>query len=117
MKCSRLVDVYDAFFTHDFDKHFKKFAKRDPILEKRVREKIKEMQNSDPLRNSIELQGDFKGKRRVRIGEHRLIYEACCDCRGKGYEKFNRCVECKSRTDDSIVYFDILHRSSYEYDT
>lgn len=78
--------------------------------------KIKDMRN-DPLRNSIELVGDFKGKHRVRVGDYRLIYEPCNDCRKKEYEKFNNCSECDSMPSNAIVYFDVLQRSSHEYDT
>lgn len=72
---------------------------------------------NDPLRNSIELGGDFKGKHRVRVGDYRLIYEPCDDCRKKGYEENNKCFGCDSMPSNAIVYFDVLHRSSHEYDT
>ena len=71
--------------------------------------KVEEMRN-DPIRNSIELNYDLKGKRRVRIGDYRLIYAVCLDCRQKGYTKFNQCYDCKSHNDNSIVYFDVIHR-------
>jgi len=40
----------------------------------------------DPFRNSVELTYDLKGKRRVKVGDHRLVYAVCEECGKKGYE-------------------------------
>jgi len=108
--------LYVAYFSDDFKKHLNKLTKRDTLLKKRILEKIEEMKNN-PLRNSTELSGDFKGKHRIRVGDYRLIYAPCDDCRKKNYEKFNNCFGCDSRQSNSIVYFDVLHRSSHGYDS
>ena len=65
-------------------------------------------------RNSEELTAAFKGKRRMYIGKagYRLIYSVCKECRGKGYGKNNSCLDCNSKDDDAVVFFDIIHRSN-----
>jgi len=71
--------------------------------------KIEDMKQ-DPYRNSIELIYELKGKRRVRIGDYRLIYAVCEECRKRGYIQFNQCYNCESKEDNSIIFFDIIHR-------
>jgi len=104
--------MLNAFFTKDFQKHLKKFSKRSALLKERVREKMEGLMD-DPLRNSEELTGDFKGKRRIYVGKSgfRVIYSVCNECREKNYERFNSCFDCKDRDNNSIVFFDIIRRS------
>lgn len=105
-KCSSL---YVSYFSDDFKKHLKKLTKRDSNLKQRILKKVEEMQN-DPFRNSKEYIADLKGKRKMRVGDYRLIYAVCKDCRAKEYEKINNCHKCESKKEDSIVYFDVIHR-------
>lgn len=71
---------------------------------------IEEMREN-PFRNSIELDYELKGKRRIKVGDYRLIYAVCSDCRKKGYEKINQCYDCKLKGEDAMVFFDVFHRS------
>ena len=82
------------------------------IAKERILSNIEEMMN-DPFRNSEELTGKFKGKRRVYVGRagYRLIYSICEECRAKDYESFNLCFDCQKRDNNSIVFFDVSHRS------
>jgi len=102
--------LYVPFFSDDFKKHLDKLTRKDNVLKKRIMNEVEEMKN-DPYRNSIELDYDLKGKRRVKVGDYRLIYAVCEDCRKKGFTRFNQCYECKSHGDDSLIYFDLIHRS------
>ena len=101
--------MYVPYFSDDFEKHLKKLTKRDNNLKKRILGKVEEMKN-DPYRNSKEYIADLKGKRKMRVGAYRLVYAVCEDCRAKGYEVLNQCFECESKKDNSIVYFDVIHR-------
>ena len=105
--------MYTPFFSQDFQKHFAKLVKKDVLLKQRVESKIKDMMD-DPCRNSEELTAAFKGKRRMYIGKagYRLIYSVCKECRGKGYDKINSCLDCNGKDDDAVVFFDIIHRSN-----
>jgi mRNA-degrading endonuclease RelE of RelBE toxin-antitoxin system len=95
--------------TDVFGKHFYKLSKKDNTLKKRVEAEIEEMK-LDPYRNSTELLGEFKGKRRVRIGSHRLVFAVCEECRKKKNDVINACYGCKDKKDNSVVYFDLVHR-------
>jgi mRNA-degrading endonuclease RelE of RelBE toxin-antitoxin system len=101
--------LFTPHFTDVFAKNFKKLAKKDGALRKRVEAEIEEMKN-DPYRNSRELIGEFLGKRRVRIGSHRLIYAICEECRKKKHDLVLACYGCKEKDDNSIIYFDLVHR-------
>lgn len=107
--------MYKAFFSQDFKKHFEKLVRRDSDLKQRVLAKINDV-IEDPFRNSLELTAAFKGKRRVYLGRagYRLIYSVCKECTGK--RCVNPCLDCDSKDDDAVVFFDILPRS-VAYDT
>jgi mRNA-degrading endonuclease RelE of RelBE toxin-antitoxin system len=102
--------LYVPFFSDDFNKNFRKLTKKDNNLKNRIMQQVEEMK-IDPFRNSIELEYDLKGKRRIRVGDYRLIYAVCDDCRKKGYDRLNQCYECGSKGNDAMVFFDIIHRS------
>lgn len=102
--------MYVPFFSEDFKKHLEKLTKRDNILENRITNQIEDMK-TDPFRNSIELTHELKGKRRVKVGDYRLVYAVCEECRKKGYENFNGCYDCESKPVNSIIFFDVFHRS------
>ena len=104
--------MFEVYFTQDFRKHLEKLTKRDLTLKERILLKIEDMMN-DPLRNSEELVGAFKGKRRMYVGKagHRLIYAVCKECREKNYKSFNSCLDCGSKDDSTVVFFDVIRRS------
>jgi addiction module RelE/StbE family toxin len=78
--------LYIPFFSEVFKKHLEKLTKRDIALRNRIINQIEEMK-IDPFRNSIELTYELKGKRRVKVGDYRLVYAVCEECRKKGIRK------------------------------
>jgi len=104
--------MHKAYFTQDFRKHLEKLTRRDSVLKERIASKIDDMMN-DPIRNSEELVGAFKGKRRAYVGKagHRLIFGVCKECREKNYQDFNSCFECASKDISAVIFFDVIHRS------
>lgn len=62
-------------------------------------------------RNPIEYVADLKGKWKMRVGNYRMVYAYCEDCIAKGYDRLNQCYDCDSKNDNSIVFFDVFHRS------
>jgi len=102
--------LYDAYFTDDFDKHFKKLTKKDGQLKNRLKTRIEEMKLEKPI-NPLEYTADLKGMWKMIVGDYRMLYAYCEDCRAKGYERFNQCFQCKEKDDSAIVYFDVIHRS------
>lgn len=102
--------MYDAYFSDDFNEHFKKLTKKDAALRERLKEKIEEMKLEKP-RNSIEYIADLKGKWKMRVGDYRMLYAYCEDCKLKRYERLNQCHDCQAKDNNAIVFFDVFHRS------
>jgi mRNA-degrading endonuclease RelE of RelBE toxin-antitoxin system len=102
--------LYVPHFTEYFDKHFRKLTKKDNNLRQKILAEIDEMKK-EPPRHPIEYLYDLKGKWKMKLGDYRLLYAYCKDCRTKSYERLNRCVGCDSKDDNAIVYFDVIHRS------
>ena len=102
--------MYDAFFSDDFVDHFKKLTKKDETLKERLQSRIEEMKTEKP-RNPIEYVADLKGKWKMRVGDYRMIYAYCEDCKQKRHERLNQCLDCSAKNDNVIVFFDVLHRS------
>lgn len=102
--------LYDAHFSDDFDEHFRKLTKKDDSLKQRLKNKIEEMKVEKP-KNPVEYIADLKGKWKERVGNYRMPYAYCEDCRQKGYERLNQCLDCHVKNKNSIVFFDVFHRS------
>jgi mRNA-degrading endonuclease RelE of RelBE toxin-antitoxin system len=102
--------LYIAKFSDDFNEHFKKLTKKDGVLKERLKSKIEEMKAEKPI-DAIEYIGDLKGKWKVRVGDYRMPYAYCEDCKLKHYERFNECFGCDSKSSNTVVFFDAFHRS------
>ena len=102
--------MYDAYFSDDFADHFRKLTKKDGNLKERLQSKIEEMKTEKP-RNPLEFVADLKGKWKIRVGDYRILYAYCEDCQQKGYERLNQCLDCGAKSDNSVVFFDVFHRS------
>jgi mRNA-degrading endonuclease RelE of RelBE toxin-antitoxin system len=102
--------LYEANFSDDFREHFRKLTKKDGGLRERLLTKIEEMKAEKP-RNPVEYTADLKGKWKMRVGDYRMPYAFCEDCQQKGYERLNQCYDCKSKNNNTIVFFDVFHRS------
>lgn len=63
-------------------------------------------------RKPTEYLGDLKGKWKMKVGDYRLLYAYCRDCKVKHYEEFNQCFNCKSKNNNSVVYFDVIYRGA-----
>jgi len=96
---------YEPVYTKSFQKKTKKL-KNSPDLEKAVTKTLE-----DPYYNSIFLQGNkFKGKRRKRFQDFRMIYVVCEECRKLNHCKVNDCIgdpTCKEKT---VKFINFEHR-------
>jgi len=106
--------LFTSVVSDHFKKHFDKLTKKDNMLKKRLTDKIKEMCIAKP-EGQTELVGILKGKYRIRVGDYRLIYAYCEDCKKHNYQIYNKCYECSTKSDDTLVLFDVIHRSN-DYD-
>jgi mRNA-degrading endonuclease RelE of RelBE toxin-antitoxin system len=103
--------LFTVFFSDDFKKHFEKLTKKDVSLKNRLRECIDEMAVKKPY-SQIGYSGDLNGKWKMRVGDYRLIYVYCEDCRRCCHQVFNDCYRCCDRSGDVLIFFDVIHRSN-----
>lgn len=99
----RYSDPYKLAYQPHFKRALKKFSKKYPELTRRAEKAIKELA-LDPYRKSKSLEGELRGKRKMRVGDCRIIFSICEECRKLGYVRINRCIDCESQTDDTIKF-------------
>jgi mRNA-degrading endonuclease RelE of RelBE toxin-antitoxin system len=103
--------LFTPFFGDDFKKHLDKLTKKDGNLKKRLLERINEMSAEKPL-SQIGYIGELKGKWKMRVGDYRLIYAYCDDCKKHKHQFLNSCYGCGAKEDNALIFFDVIHRSN-----
>jgi len=102
--------LYESYFTDDFRKNFKKLTKKDGKLKEHLKSRIEELKAEKP-QNLVQYIADLKGKWKMRVGNYRVPFAYCEDCRDNNYEHLNQCMDCDSKNNNAIVFFDVFHRS------
>jgi len=101
------MDSYVIFKTENFEK---RLGKIDNVNQERI---LKDIQNKlvvNPVHNTKFLQGSmFKGKRSFRVGDYRVIFTICGECKKLGHNRHNGC-EGKNHPDNQIILWDVEHR-------
>lgn len=103
--------MFTAFFTDAFKKHLEKLTKKDALLKSRLLEQVNELTTEHPF-SQIGYVGDLQGKWKMRVNDYRLIYAYCMDCKKYNYHNLNNCYQCNLKDDNSIIFFDVIHRSN-----
>jgi mRNA-degrading endonuclease RelE of RelBE toxin-antitoxin system len=106
--------LFIPFFGDDFKKHLDKLTKKDGTLKNRLLERIGEMSKEQP-QSQIGYVGELKGKWKMRVGDYRLIYAYCQDCKKHKHQNHNMCYGCSTKADNALIFFDVIHRSN-DYD-
>lgn len=103
--------MFTSFFTDKFREQLKKLTKKDENLKQRLLKQIKEMEISQPY-SQESLTGDFLGKWKMRVGNYRLLYVYCIDCKKHKHQSRNDCFNCGEKGDDALIFFEVFHRSN-----
>jgi len=104
--------LFVQFFTDDFKEQLRKLVKKDKILEKRLLTQIQDMAKERPV-NQQSLSGALRGKWKMRVGDYRMLYVYCVDCKKCGHQIYNRCVDCETNNGDDVLrFFEVFHRSN-----
>lgn len=102
--------MFVQFRSELFVKNFNKLTKKDTLLKKRLEALITEMVQSHPSDHCC-LVGEYKGKWRTRLGDYRIVYAYCKECRANSFVRHNLCYDCGNRDDDALMLFDVVLRS------
>lgn len=107
---SKSSQGYSKIFTRTFDKQLQKI--RDPIRVKRINEKVDEIVEN-PYRNIDYGVGIYRGKRKERTGDDRIIFTICEQCRREGHRIYNSCENCSETPDSMITFWEIVEGHKY----
>jgi hypothetical protein len=72
-------------------------------LRKQVLDKIENLKN-DPYHNTKFMKGQHKYRRKARLNDaDRLAFVICEECRELGHARYNRCSDCATTPENTIV--------------
>jgi len=91
-------------FRRPFYKTLKNLSGENQRRIKQAVDEILEM----PQRNSKFAQHQWRGKRERRIGDLRIMYSYCKECRQNGHTTYNNCLDCEDTPDDTGTFYDII---------
>lgn len=95
--------VYEIYLTSKFGKSIKKM---DAHTKQRIEKSINDLSN-DPYRKSEYLRGKLKGRRKHRMGDLRIVFAICEECRELGHHTINNCIDCDDLPKNGLKIFDI----------
>jgi len=91
------------------DRFRESVSKLDKAIRARVDEAISKDITADPYASDL-LKHFLKGKREYRVGDYRVVFAICEECRAQKFEQFNGCKDCHNRGRNDIILFDVGHR-------
>lgn len=104
--------LYDAKYSTVFENQIHDLERKDKIRAKRIREEIEEIR-ADPFRRIDFGKGRYRGKRKRRVGDDRLIFAVCKQCREAGHRAMNGCSMCDELKDETVFFFTIIEGHKY----
>lgn len=104
--------TYNDKYTPLFEKQFKKLQKKSPVRAKRIKDTIQEILRS-PYQNIDFGKGLWRGKRKYRVGDDRITFVVCKQCRDLGHEAFNQCNNCDDTPDETVIFVSIIEGHKY----
>ena len=105
--------MYEARFTKQFEKIINSTKKKDITRVRAVKAGVDKILEHPEL-NDGPLKGPLAGKRKLRVGDFRIVFAMCAECRETGHIHMNDCEFCCEASDRTIVFFDAqLRRKAY----
>lgn len=107
---SKSFPTYNILFTRTFEKQLNKL--RDKIRISRIKQKTQEIAQA-PYRNIDFGAGRWRGKRKETVGDDRIFFTICEQCRKEEHKKFNLCSDCETTPDNTIKFVEIVESHKY----
>jgi len=85
--------------------------KLDNPIRRRIDEAIVQNLSQNPYDSKRVSAQEHKGKRIHRVGDYRIIFAICEECRKSGFNVILRCFECKKHGINDLILFSVSHRS------
>lgn len=105
----KFLGSYNPVYTPTFQKQI---SKVDKTLKLRIKNCIDSL-ISDPWHHTEFMKG-VRGRRKARVANgERLVFVICEECRELGHIKYNRCNDCKSTPENTLVVADLIQGHDY----
>lgn len=102
--------MYDYKLTENFRSDCQDVRDRGKTDYERVK-KLVDTMRLNPFHNSTVLKGkSFNAKRRRRVGDLRVIYAVCHECKQTGHDVRQQCEWCSPELDKTIIFFNVGDR-------
>ena len=105
----RYLGLYELRYSPYFKKKIKKMDKK---ARKRIENAILDLREN-PYHNTEFLKGQWKGKRKLRVGDYRVVFIICEECQRLNHKTYNRCKDCGSIPPNTIIIVDLIRRHKY----
>jgi mRNA-degrading endonuclease RelE of RelBE toxin-antitoxin system len=107
---SKSSQIYNKRFTRTFEKQLRKI--RDVVRVKRIKEEVDEIVEN-PYRKIDFGAGRWRGKRKERIGDDRIMFTVCEQCKKEGHKKFNQCLDCANTPTNMVTFWEVIEGHKY----
>jgi len=85
--------------------------KLDKIIRERIDRAILEVLSDNPYKSKRISSQKHKGKRIFRVGNYRIIFAICEECKKFRFNESIRCKGCKKHGSSDVMLFAVSHRS------
>ena len=98
--------------TELFSRKLEKVKQTDPPGYKRIRQVVERL-IAEPNDADGKMQGLYQGRYKKYVGrrDYRLIYSWCTVCRKENRRLENKCDDCQTIPDNSVIFFDLYHKN------
>ena len=86
--------------------------KKSPVRAKRIESAIQEVLNG-PYGDMDFGKALWRGKRKKRVGDDRITFVVCKQCRDLGHQGFNQCSDCDDTPDETVIFVSIIESHKY----
>lgn len=83
----------------------------DNKMRKRIDKAIVEVLLENPYKSKRVVSQEHKGKRTHRVGDYRIIFAICEECRKFGFATLVGCKDCKKHGSNHIILFSVSRRN------
>lgn len=101
--------MLNPIFRRPFDRKVKGLS---PVNKKRIKKAVDEILER-PQRNSKFAKQQWRGKRERRVGDLRIMYSYCKECRENTHIRFNVCPECEKIPDETATFYGIVESHKF----
>jgi mRNA-degrading endonuclease RelE of RelBE toxin-antitoxin system len=96
---SRSSQTYEKRFTRTFERQLPKL--RDKTRIERIQKRVDQI-IANPYANIDYGKGEWRGKRKDRVGGDRIIFTICEQCRKEHHQEYNNCIDCNTTPDNNL---------------